>query len=81
MTGTGTAQLMGMASVTMWTHGTRRCIYGDGTPMTLRLMDATAVLREQIVGPNAAEVLAGLWEVSDEQTHSAGHGAILHALT
>jgi hypothetical protein len=40
--------------------------------MMLRLMDATDVLREQIVGPNAAEVLAGLWEVSDEE--DAFHG-------
>ena len=79
LTGTGTAQLMAMASITMWTHGTRRCIYGDGTPMMLRLMDATDILREQIVGPNAAEVLAGLWEASDKQTHSAGHDATLHS--
>ena len=71
---------MVMASITMWTHGTRRCVYGDGTPMVLRLMDATEVLREQIVGPNAAELLAGLWEASDTQTHSAWHHAIMHAL-
>ena len=72
---------MAMASITMWTHGTRRCIYGDGTPMMLRLMDATLVLREQIVGPNAAEVLAGLWEESDQQTLTAKQDAILHGWT
>jgi hypothetical protein len=48
--------------------------------MMLRLMDATEILREQIVGPNAAEVLASLWETSDTRTHSAWHHAIMHAL-
>lgn len=72
-----------MATITMWTHGTRRCVYGDGqdTPMMLRLIDATDILREQIVGPNAAEVLAGLWEAADAQTHAAWQHAISHALT
>jgi len=70
-----------MAAITMWIHGTRRCDYGDGTPMMLRLTDATQILREQIVGPNAAEALAGLWETFDEQAHSAWHHAIMHALT
>lgn len=49
--------------------------------MMLRLMDATEILREQIVGPNAAEVLASLWEASDQQTYSDWHHAIMHALT
>jgi hypothetical protein len=72
-----------MAPITMWTHGTRRCVYGDGenAPMMLRLIDATDILREQIVGPNAAEVLAELGEASDTQTHSAWNDANQHALT
>lgn len=67
-----------MAAITMWTHGARRCVYGEDAPSTLRLFDATGIIREQIVGPSAAEILAGFWKNAEEDTPSSPlHHAIV----
>lgn len=50
----------------MWTHGARRCVFVvGGEQLLLRLVDATSILREQVVGADAAALLAGLWETED----------------
>ena len=50
----------------MWRHGARRCVFVvGGEQMVLRLVDATSILREQVVGADAAALLANLWETED----------------
>jgi hypothetical protein len=57
---------MGMGFITMWKHGAHRCVFiVGGAQMMLRLVDATTVLREQVVNADAAAVLANLWEMED----------------
>ena len=47
----------------MWKHGARRCVLViGGEQLLLRLVDATSILREEVVGADAAAALAGLWE-------------------
>jgi hypothetical protein len=55
-----------MGFITMWRHGARRCVFVvGGEQMLLRLVDATSILREEVVGADAAAMLAGLWETED----------------
>ena len=55
-----------MGFITMWKHGARRCVFViGGEQLLLRLVDATSILREEVVGADAAAVLAGLWETED----------------
>jgi hypothetical protein len=69
--GTRTAGFTGMGFITMWTHGDHRCVFVvGGEQMLLRLVDATSILREQVVGADAAAVLATLWETEDASAAS-----------
>lgn len=50
----------------MWRHGALRCVFVvGGEQLLLRLVDATSILREQVVAADAAAVLADLWETED----------------
>ena len=52
-----------MGFITMWKHGARRCVFViGGEQLLLRLVDATSILREEVVGADAAAALADLWE-------------------
>jgi hypothetical protein len=58
-----------MGFITMWINGDRRCVLVvGGEQMILRIVDATSIIREQVVRSDAAALLAGLWE--QEQDHA-----------
>ena len=51
----------------MWSNGARRCIFViGGEQPVLRLIDATSIIREQVVGSEAAAFLASLWEREED---------------
>jgi hypothetical protein len=55
-----------MGFITMWSHGALRCVFVvGGEQLLLRLVDATSIRREQVVGADAAALLADLWETED----------------
>lgn len=67
-----TAQVIGMVFTPMWTQGGRRCFLEVTSDATLlRLVDATSVVREQIVTADVAALLAALWK--DEETQRLSH--------
>jgi hypothetical protein len=65
-----------MVAITMWRNGARKClmvISNDG--LVVRLVDATHVIREEVVGPRCAASLAERWH--DEDTQDIWHYATL----
>jgi hypothetical protein len=67
--GTHIAQVNGMGFITMWISGDRRCVLVvGGEQMILRIVDATSILREEIVRSDTAALVANRWE--QEQDHA-----------
>jgi hypothetical protein len=52
-----------MAFITLWTRGARKCqvVFG-GEQALLRLINETAVVREQVIALAMAAELAEIWE-------------------
>jgi hypothetical protein len=56
-----------MGFITMWSNGARRCVLAiGGEQPILRLVDATSVIREQVVRSDAVALLADQWEREEE---------------
>lgn len=61
------SERLAMKSITMWTHGGRRCtfVYGGTSNPVIRLVEGTLQLREEVIAPGAAVARSEIWAFED----------------